>query len=154
MKTDASVQEIMDSLRRIVRALRTASRESQKDIGLRAAQLFVLQQLREYEPLSLNELAEKTYSHQNTVSVVVDSLVKLGHVRRSASKKDRRVLVLETTPQGRNLLKRKQPTVQERFTGALRAMPLKKRKELSRLLTEFVSEAGLARDVPHFFFEK
>jgi len=107
MKEQDAVQSIMDSLRRIVRALRTASRTSENELGLRAAQLFVLQQLHKYEPLSLNEQAEKTYSHQSTVSVVVNSLVKLNLVRRSASKKDRRFLVLETTGRARALLKRR-----------------------------------------------
>jgi len=148
------VQSIMDSFRRIVRALRTSSRASENELGLRAAQVFVLQQLKKFEPLSLNELAEKTYSHQSTVSVVVNALVKMGYIRRSPLKRDRRFLVLETTAKGKALLQKRRLTIQEHFSAVINGMALKERAELARLLSVFVENAGLAEDVPHFFFEK
>jgi DNA-binding MarR family transcriptional regulator len=154
MKKPDPVQSIMDSLRRIVRALRTSTRSSESETGLRTAQVFVLQQMKKFEPLSLNDLAERTYSHQSTVSLVVQTLVKAGYVRRSRHKKDRRILVLETTPKGKLILQKHQPAIQKRFSGVLEAMAPKDRKEFARLLELFVTEAGLGGQVPHFFFEK
>lgn len=148
------VQSIMDSFRRIVRALRLSSRLSEDSLGLRTAQVFVLQQLEKFEPVSLNELAEKTYSHQSTVSVVVNTLVKAGFVRRNLHKRDRRVLILETTARGRDLLKKRRPTIQEKFSDVIRNMDSKERDELSRLLELFVRNAGLDKEPAHFFFEK
>lgn len=150
----SQVQSIMDSFRRIVRAIRTASRSSENTHGLRAAQLFVLQELKKAEPLSLNELAEKTFSHQSTVSVVVNSLVTKGLVARSPSKKDRRFLVLKTTLKGKALLRKIRPTIQERFSEAVLGLPAKEQKELAHLLEKFILNAGLSEEVPHFFFEK
>lgn len=154
MSNQAPVPSIMDSLRRIVRVLRTASRTSQSDLGLRAGQLFVLQQLQEFQPLSLNELAERTFAHQSTVSVVIDGLVKQGLVHRGPSPKDRRFLVLGTTAKATKLLKRRRPTVQEKMADALEKMTAKDRKELARLLGEFTAQAGISHETPHFFFEK
>ncbi|MEK6555647.1 MAG: MarR family winged helix-turn-helix transcriptional regulator [Bdellovibrionota bacterium] len=148
------VQSIMDSFRRIVRALRTSSRISESHLGLRTAQVFVLQQLERCEPVSLNELAEKTYSHQSTVSVVVNTLVKKGYVCRKAREGDRRFLVLETTAKGKALLKKQSLTIQEQFSSVIQNMEPKERKELARLLELFVTSAGLGKEPPHFFFEK
>jgi DNA-binding MarR family transcriptional regulator len=148
------VQSIMDSFRRIVRVLRTASRNSEGHIGLRAGPSFVLQQLEKFEPISLNGLAEKTYSHQSTVSVVVNDLVNEGYVRRTQSEKDRRYIVLETTPKAKALLKNRIPTIQEKFAAVIEKMDAKDAQELARLLEIFVEEAGLSSEKPHFFFEQ
>ena len=50
-------QEILDSIRRIVRALRISSRFSEKVLGLSSAQLYILQKLGEFDGCSINELA-------------------------------------------------------------------------------------------------
>ena len=64
--------------------LRVASRAAERDVGLGAAQLFVLHKLEEAPRLSLNELAERTRTHQSSVSVVVRRLVNRGLVARTA----------------------------------------------------------------------
>lgn len=152
--TDKSIQSIMDSFRRIVKILRTSSKDSEDESGLKVAQLFVLQQLKTYQPLSLNELAEHTYSHQSTVSVVVDGLAKKGLVSRSVSKSDQRRLVLELTPEGMALIKKKKLTVQERFIGTLEKFSSSERRQLATLLEQFMKVSGLDEMAPTFFFEE
>jgi hypothetical protein len=59
----------MDATRHIVRALVGASRAIQANTGISGAQLFVLRQLAgSSEPLSVNQLADLTLTHQSTVS--------------------------------------------------------------------------------------
>jgi DNA-binding MarR family transcriptional regulator len=147
------VPEIMDALRRIMRALRTSSKASEQSLGLRTAQVFVLQQLRLFAPLSVNDLAGRTYSHQSTVSVVIDGLVKLGYVEKSPSPEDQRKVALRLSAAGKKLLKGKQNTMQERFAAAIERMPPKDSRLLADLLGAFVEEAGLSGDAAHFFFE-
>src|SRR4051794_8130303 len=69
------VRAIMDAIRRIVRVLRVSSRAAEKQVGLSGAQLFVLHKLADTPALSLNELADRTRTHQSSVSVVVQRLV-------------------------------------------------------------------------------
>ena len=69
-------REVLDAIRRIVQALRESSRAAEKGVGLSSAQLFVLQTLQETPGLSLNELAERTRTHQSSVSVVVTKLAR------------------------------------------------------------------------------
>src|SRR3989442_1394745 len=99
------VTAILDSIRRIVRVLRVASRAAEKDFGLSAAQLFVLHALAEGPALSLNEVAERTRTHQSSVSVVVQRLVDRGLVVRDSVAGDARRKGLSLTPAARPLLR-------------------------------------------------
>src|SRR5437763_1011424 len=65
----SDVRSIMDAIRRIVRVLRVSSRACEKQVGLSGAQLFVLHKLEEAPALSLNQLADRTRTHQSSVSV-------------------------------------------------------------------------------------
>src|SRR4051794_12131990 len=71
---NAEIRSILNSMRRIVDILRVASRAAEKDVGLSGAQLWVLHKLAEGPVISLNELAERTCTHQTSVSVVVYGL--------------------------------------------------------------------------------
>src|SRR6478672_9755222 len=80
----------MDSLRRVVHALRVATRASERAFGLSAAQLFVLRQLSVEPGQSLRDLAQRTRTTQSSISEVVARLVQRGFVTRESSKEDRR----------------------------------------------------------------
>ena len=85
--TNDEIEQItasMNAIRSIVRALRVSSRMIESKMGMSGAQLFVLQQLAEKPAHSLNELAERTATHQSSVSVVVRRLVDHGYVARTA----------------------------------------------------------------------
>src|SRR5437667_8531599 len=103
---ESGARSVLDSIRRIVRFLRVASRDSEKRLGLSAAQVFVLHKLADVEPLSLNQLAERTLTHQSSVSVVVQRLVEQGLVERARSEVDGRSVMLSLTPTGRATLKK------------------------------------------------
>src|SRR4051812_6073325 len=111
-------QSILDSIRRIVRGLRVSSRTAEKELGISGAQLFVLQKLNVNSSLSLNELAERTLTHQSSVSVVIGRLVDRGLVLRTASKTDARRLELSLSAKGRAFLQKAPLTAQERLVAA------------------------------------
>jgi DNA-binding transcriptional ArsR family regulator len=84
----ADVQAVLDGVRRIVQALRASSRWAERHVGLSGAQLFVLQKLAETPAISVNELAERTHTHQSSVSAVISRLAELGLVTRKRSAAD------------------------------------------------------------------
>src|SRR5438034_4949060 len=93
---------VLDCVRRIVQTLRVSGRAAEQRVGLTGAQLFVLRQLAAAEgPLSVNELAERTFTHQSSVSVVVHKLETRGLVRRLRSPDDARRMQLSPTPAGK-----------------------------------------------------
>jgi len=149
----SQTRAIMDSFRRIVRALRHSSRQCEDLSGLTSAQFFVLQQIRENEGLSMNELAQLTFTHQSTVSEVVGRLVALGLVSKARSQKDSRTLVLSLTPRSRSKFKSEAKTVQENLVAAIQFLPPRKRASLAQILDELMIQAKLSEHSPHLFFE-
>src|ERR1043165_8942088 len=111
----------LDSVRTIVRALRLNTREIELKIGISLAQLFVLQQVAERPAESLNDLADRTATHQSSVSVVVRRLVDRGLVSRKSSTIDKRRVQIAATAAGGNLLKGAPRTIQNPLGGGPRA---------------------------------
>src|SRR5215471_8983958 len=86
---DRPVDRSMNAVRSIVRAFRVNTRAIELKMGISLAQLFVLQQLTERPADSLNELAERTATHQSSVPVAVRHLAGRGYVSGAASPTDK-----------------------------------------------------------------
>ncbi|WP_253720833.1 MarR family winged helix-turn-helix transcriptional regulator [Bdellovibrio bacteriovorus] len=138
----SEVAEVMDCIRFIFKALRVASSQSEKDLGLSAAQIFVLKKLQAEPGLSINDLASRTTTHQSSVSVVVKKLEEQGFVSRTTSKEDSRRVVVSLTPAGEEKLRQVPRTVQEEMIECLHKMGPEKTKQLAGLMKEFVQAAG------------
>jgi DNA-binding MarR family transcriptional regulator len=130
----ADLSGIVDSIRSIIQTLRVAGREAEQKLGISGAQLFILQALRDNHELSINELAELTFTHQSSVSMVVTRLVGAKLVTRRVASKDARRVVVALTPAGRNMLKRAPDAGQSRLLKALRSMPRSEMSSLARNL--------------------
>ena len=154
MLRDPATRAVLDSIRRIVRALRESSRRAERSVGLGAAQLFVLQRLAGAAPLSLNELAERTLTHQSSVSVVVSRLVRRRLVSRRRATDDGRRVEITLTPAGREALSRAPAAAQDRLIGALGLLDVAARKDLARHLGRLVEAMALPLHHPPMFFER
>jgi DNA-binding MarR family transcriptional regulator len=110
---------------------------------LSGAQLFVLQQLGERPADSVNELAERTHTHQSSVSVVVRRLVERGLVVRTPAPDDGRRVRLDLSPRGRSTLRRTRPVAQLTLIHALGRLGPGQRQRLVALLRLLVGEMGL-----------
>ncbi len=150
---DPATRAVLDSIRRIVRALRESSRNTERSVGLGAAQLFVLQRLAGAPPLSINELADRTLTHQSSVSVVVSRLVRAGLVARTRAAADGRRVEITLTPAGRALLARAPTAAQDRLIGALGLLGVAARKDLASHLGRLVEAMALPLHHPPMFFE-
>jgi DNA-binding MarR family transcriptional regulator len=139
---------IINSIRRLVQALRVASRDSEKKVGLSAAQLFVLQKLKDEPDLSLNDLADRTLTHQSSVSVVVQRLVEKRLVKRDRSKEDARQLVLNLTEKGSKLVSHAPHARQDWLIEALEKMSPTARKQLDKNFVELLTLSHLYSEKP------
>jgi len=140
---DRAVARSMNAVRSIVRALRINTRAIELKMGISLAQLFVLQQLAERPASSLNELAERTATHQSSVSVVVRRLVERGYVSRTSSSTDKRRIEIEVTTVGRGLLAEAPITIQTQLMDALRQMPGSDQSTLADLLEQWLRAARI-----------
>jgi DNA-binding MarR family transcriptional regulator len=145
---------VLDAIRRIVQALRESSRSAERHVGLSGAQVFVLNALADGAPLSLNELAAATHTHQSSVSTVVTHLVDQGLVRRDRSRDDARRLDLTLTPKGRRLVDRAPDAAQHRLIAAIARLPAGRRRSLASTLTALADAVADVDRIPPMFFEE
>jgi DNA-binding MarR family transcriptional regulator len=140
-------QRILDSIRRLVRLLRVSDRQSQADLGVSGAQLFVLTELGKTPALSLGKLAARTRTDQSSVSVVVTRLVEAGLVTRDRDERDARRLVLHLTRAGRALLNKAPVVAQERLLAVFDQMPADELRSFADTFQKVVDGVG-AEDGP------
>jgi DNA-binding MarR family transcriptional regulator len=154
-KRQGSVEaaSIINSIRRVVRALHMYSREAERRFGMSAAQVFVLQQLQEGAPLSLKELAARTMTDLSSASVVVERLAKKNLLIRRRSERDGRVLELCLSTHGKLLLRQQPDPLQLRLVRSVALMTASKRKALSQGLEALLKGAGLEGEQASLFFE-
>ncbi|UXR63906.1 MarR family transcriptional regulator [Bdellovibrio bacteriovorus] len=144
----SEVGEVMDYIRHIFKALRVSSSQFEKELGLSAAQIFVMKKLKKEPGLSINDLALRTTTHQSSVSVVVKKLEEQGLVSRMISKEDSRKVVVSLTSSGLEKLNEIPRTIQEEMLDALQKMNPEKTAVLAQVMKEFVSNAGIIEGTP------
>jgi MarR family transcriptional regulator, lower aerobic nicotinate degradation pathway regulator len=144
----------LDAFRRIVQALRVGARDGECRAGVSGAQLFALQQIAEHPGASINDVAALTFTHQSSVSVVIQRLVAQRFVAKVAARHDRRRQRLELTAAGRRALRSGPVVVQERLIAAISALPAAERRTLARALGDvarLVTPTGAAPHPPMLF---
>jgi MarR family transcriptional regulator, lower aerobic nicotinate degradation pathway regulator len=148
------VRTALDAFRRIVQALRVG-RAGDGYGGLGSAQLFALQQIAEHPDASINDVAALTCTHQSSVSVVIQRLVRQRLVAKVASSQDRRRQRLAVTAKGWRLLCRAPVAVQEHLIAAIAALPAADRSALARSLSDVARRVAPDAAAPHppMFFE-
>jgi DNA-binding MarR family transcriptional regulator len=146
-------RDVLDSLRRIVQVLRESSRRAEQQLGISGAQLFVLEKLAEAPSQSLNELAERTCTHQSSVSTVVARLVERGLVARRRAAGDARRLELVLTARGRRICVKTPGAVQNRLIRTIDDLPPRSRRQLASLLHQVVRGMDAVEHEPRMFFD-
>lgn len=152
-RPDDHLNRVVNSLRRIIQAIRLSSSVAHDKLGITGAQLFVLQQLAQRPGASLRELAQRTLTDQSSVSVVVSRLVDAGHVARRIAVADARRTELTLTDSGRALLRRAPRLAQSRLVASLRAAPPAQLQVTARVLDRAARAVSPARVPAPMFFE-
>jgi DNA-binding MarR family transcriptional regulator len=107
----------------IHRHLRQIARNVDKQ-GIQGRQLAVLQFLHEQSSATVSEIQDYIYTSASTASALITQLEDAGHVVRTRSAEDNRVVIIELTPSGTRLaqttaiagiglLRRRLPTLSE-----------------------------------------
>lgn len=153
-RTLGEAYPVFNGLRAIVHMLHSVSREAERTLGISGAQLFVLTQLQATPALSIGALAERTLTHQSTVSIVVRRLQRRGLVRKQRAADDGRRVELTLTAAGAALLRRAPVSGQLRLLAALERLPARERRALARGLRHLLRELDIADAPAPLFFER
>jgi DNA-binding MarR family transcriptional regulator len=155
MGTNTTDTRVMDAVRHLVRALSASARAVESSTGISGAQLFLLRQLADAgTPLSVNELAERTRTHQSTVSGVLARLVRRRLVTRTPAPDDARRMSIALTHRGRALASEAPPTAQTQIVRGLAAIAPAQRARLADTLEAWLAASGLGGEAAPLFFER
>ena len=111
---------------------------------LSTSQYNVLRILRGSKPggLTCGEIGERTIARDPDVTRLVDRLARRGLVKRTRSETDRRVVEVEITQKGRDLLRELDPHVRRMPRAMLGHMSKARLQQLSQLLAEVLDGMG------------
>jgi MarR family transcriptional regulator, organic hydroperoxide resistance regulator len=150
----ARLAAAVDGVRRLIRGLRLAEHRTRSATGLSAAQLFVLDALRDTPTASLRELATRTFTDRTSVRAVAARLASDGAVRIERDASDRRRQLVRITSAGRRLLAAAPapPTVQ--LLTALRRLTPRQLRLFSSSLGALLDAMGLGDEPAAMLFER
>ncbi|TVR33279.1 MAG: MarR family transcriptional regulator [Spirochaetaceae bacterium] len=116
METQASrSDEVLATLRQIIRALDLHSKQLSKTVGLTGPQLVVLREIGATADLSVGEIARRVSLSQATVTSIIDRLESKQYAQRLRSREDKRRVTLHVTAPGRQILDANPSFFQEEF---------------------------------------
>ena len=105
-----------------------------KDIGLTMPRFLVLWHIRKFQSVNMSFLHEKMYMANSTLTVIVDKLVEEELVKRYRNPEDRRIVLLELTANGEELLKEILDIRQDFLEKGLADIEISEQKKIINLL--------------------
>lgn len=114
--------DILISLRRIMRAADLHSQKLMKESGLTAPQLLVMQAIEKEGSPSTSSLARSIAVSQATMTRIIDRLERAGLVRRDKSSTDKRVVNISLTDMGSAKLESAPEPLQAEFLREFRKL--------------------------------
>lgn len=129
---DGLIEGIMDNLRRVFKAINDRSKLAERTAGVTGPQLWALKVLGERAPLHVSELAVRMFLHPSTVVGILDRLEAKGLALRRRLSRDRRVVNVELTARGRELVLRMPAIAQEMLLNGLQTLPKRDLRTVAR----------------------
>ena len=149
-----AIAEIMQSLRRIFKAIQDYFQEICKKYGITGPQLWALKTVAANGSLSLGELSKKMYLHPSTISGVVDRLEKKGFVVRDRGQEDRRVVKVQLTPQGKRIVAKAPNPIQGKMIYGLNRLKKRELTSIYDAVKELVEIVEAQNVKVTFFFDQ
>jgi len=109
--------DVLVSLRRIIRANDLHSRKLGKETGLTTPQLVIMRAILEAEYPTVSTISKEVSLSQATVTNILNRLESNALIGRKRSEEDKRRVNLELTPTGKKLLKSAPKPLQEGFVA-------------------------------------
>ncbi len=144
----------LQSIRALVASLHESARAVERSTGVTNAQLFILRELATSDGLSINDLASRALTGQNTISTIVTRLGRRGLVRRQRATDDGRRVLVSLTPAGRRLVKRAPEPPTGRLLAALVGMTPEDVAQLGRSVQALTEAMGATARATGMLFEQ
>lgn len=116
--SQAISQLVLETLRKINRAIGLRSRQLVKTVGLTVPQILVVKEVVENGESAIGHVAEEVSLSQATVTTIVDRLEQQGLLVRRRDEMDRRKVMIAATERARSIVASNPAILQEEFTEA------------------------------------
>jgi len=139
------IEEVLITLRRLIRATDLHSKQLVKTAGLTAPQLLLLQAIREQGQVTIGALAKEISLSQATVTTILDRLEKRGLVYRERSSEDKRKVHAYLTDKGADIIRDAPTPLQEHFVKQFRDL----REWEQSMIISSLQRVALMMDAEH-----
>ncbi len=136
-------KRILRAIRRLIRSTSQHSRQIADQYGVTVPQLLCLQIVVEHDGLSAGEVSREMDLSQSTCVGILDRLEKKGLLQRERSRKDRRMVLLHCTPEGKAICKQTPTLLQDRLTRELNRLPDLEQEGIAAALERIVDIMNL-----------
>jgi DNA-binding MarR family transcriptional regulator len=148
------IAETINDLRRVFQVIQEYSKKVEHTTGLTGSQLWAIKVLAEGAPMTVSELARRMYLHPATVVGVLDRLESHELIKRTRSEEDRRMVWVELTSKGNNLVASAPEVAQGLLAKGLEKTTLTELKEINKGLKRLVSILGAEGTLPRLILSQ
>lgn len=144
-------EQIVASLRRIIRAVDLYSRKLMEQSGLTGPQLAALQEINRQGPVSAGNIAKAIHLSQGTITGILRRLEARDLITRERGELDRRTTMIRVTPTGQSVLSQAPSLLQENFLVRLAGLETWERSQILATLQRVahLMEAQAIDAAPH-----
>jgi DNA-binding MarR family transcriptional regulator len=139
MALNQETKEIDKLFRDVHKHLVKYTKGKLKENGLTMPRFLVLWHITKYQPVNMSCLHDKMHMANSTLTVIVDKLVEADLVKRYRNPDDRRVVLLELTEDGDDLLCKMLNIRQGFLEKALSDLEIDEQQKLIELISPVIS---------------
>jgi DNA-binding MarR family transcriptional regulator len=146
------IQGVVQSLRRITKAIHEFSKAVDREFGITGPQLWAMTTINESGGCSAGDVAARLCVHPSTITGIIQRLEDKRLIDRQKRPDDRRAVVLTLTAAGKKLLERAPHPAQGQLVTALRDFAPEDVAKLRGMLDQIVEAMELRDTSARFFF--
>ncbi len=142
------IAEIMDNIRRVFQVVNDNSKKAKRETGITGPQLWAIKVIGDLSPVRVSDLASRMYLNPSTVVGILDRLESQGLVQRNRSDDDRRVVRVQLTGVGKELLVRAPEVASGLLVAGLETLSFEELNNIEAGLDKLVSILGAQKLPP------
>jgi MarR family transcriptional regulator, organic hydroperoxide resistance regulator len=143
MPSDSNrIADIVDNLRRIFQVVHGQYKKAERVLGLTGPQIWAIKIIADAAPIKVSDIAARMFLHPATVGGILDRLEARNIVVRTRSVEDRRVVHVDLTEDGRELIRKSPEVTQLLMVTGLDKLSPGKLKSVATGLEELVDILG------------
>jgi DNA-binding MarR family transcriptional regulator len=154
MEQTELISQTINNIRRIFQVFQEYSKRVEHTTGLTGPQLWAIKILAKGAPMMVSELANRMYLHPATVGGILTRLEANDLIKKTRSEEDRRIVWVELTPKGKELVVAAPEVAQGLLVVGLEKIPLKELAEVNKGLKRLVTILGVEGTLPQLILSE